>query len=191
MDNPDYFSAKVHVHSFSFVSFADLAPVLDELNKRHNSVEAAVYDFEPPAAGFSEIAITIATDASAAILATLALQGAGELRRKLLQVMNKAKSNAHGRRYVPLRVQIGRVRFYFHEMVSEEELLERLQAAQEFAASLPGDAFSGETGPGEYGLFWDDKEKAWRGSIYGYSGSRCFPENMLSDNPGELICIED
>lgn len=190
MDNPEYFSAKVHVQSFSFVSFADLAPVLDELNIRHNSVEAAVYDFEPPAAGFSEIAITIATDASAAILATLALQGAGELRRKLLQVMSKSKSNPDGRRYVPLRVQIGRVRFYFHEVVSEEELLERIRAAQELAASLPDEAFQGEAGPGEYGFFWDDIGKAWRGGIYGYSGEICHPENMLSDDPGELICIE-
>jgi hypothetical protein len=192
MDNPEFFTAHVNVGAYGFVSFEDLAPVLDELSdlRRHNIVRASVADFEPPAAGFSEIAVTIATDASATILATLALQGAGELRRKLLQLMGKARKNRHGRRYLPLSVEIGRVRFYFQEVVSEEALLERLQAAQEFAASLPGEAFLGKSGPGVYGLFWDDQGKTWRGSIYGYSGDLCSPEHMLSDNPGNLICIE-
>jgi hypothetical protein len=190
VDSPENFTAPVHVHSFSFVSFAELAPVLDELNKRHNTVEAAVYDFEPPAAGFSEIAITIATDASAAILATLALQGGGNLLGKLRRLMNHAKKNPYGRHYVPLRVQIGRVRFYFHEVVSEEALLERLRAAHEFSLSLPPEAFLGEAGPGEIGMYWDDKSKAWRGGINGFRDEYCYPENMLSGDPGDVICIE-
>lgn len=186
------FDVKVHVGSFSFVSFSGLAPFLDELNKRHFSVDASVYDFEPPAAGFSEIAITVAVAAPAAyfstFLATWAAEDAKALRRKMLDLFQRGKVSGSGRRYVPMRVELDRVRFYFHEQLDDEELVARLKAAQEFAASLPEEAFEGRAGPGEYGLFWDRKLKAWRGGIYEYQAGHCSPERMLTDNPGDLIC---
>lgn len=192
MDHEHYFQIKLSVGSFSFVSFSGLAPFLDELNKRHFSVSATVHDFEPPAAGFSEIAITVAVAAPTAylssFLATWAAEDAKALRRRMLEAMKRGKENAYGRRYVPLRVEIGRVRFYFHEQLNDEELVERLRAAQEFAASLPEEAFEGQGGPGEYGYFWDRSAKAWKGGIYGYSDEICLPEGMLTENPGDVIC---
>jgi len=188
------FDVRVHVGSFSFISFSRLAPFLDELNKRYVFVAASVSDFEPPASGFTEIAITLAVAAPAAyfssFLATWAAEDAKALRRKMLDLFDLGKVNSHGRRYVPMRVELGRVRFYFHEQLDDEELVTRLKAAQDFVASLPEVAFEGLGGPGEYGLFWDRKLKSWRGGIHGYQAGYCVPERVLSDDPGDLICYE-
>jgi hypothetical protein len=194
MDREYYFQANLSVGSFSFVSFSDLAPFLDELSKRNFSVSATVVDFEPPAAGFSEIAITVAVAAPTAylstFLATWAAEDAKALRRKLLNVMKRSRESPSGRRYVPLRVEIGRVRFYFHEQINDQELVTRLRAAQDLVAALPERAFEGQSGPGEYGFFWDRNEEKWKGGIYQYSNEYCLPERMLTDDPGNVNCYE-
>ena len=194
METPYYFQARIDVQTYSFVGFRQLAPLLDELNERYNSVGANVYDFEPPAAGFSEIAITIAVTAPVAylssFLASWAAEDAKALRRKMLELMHRNQENQHGRRYLPMRVEMGRVRFYLHEQVSDEELVKRLRAAQEYTAALPEEAFAGEAGPGEFGLYWDKKSETWKGGIYGFREERCAPERLLSKNPGDIICFE-
>lgn len=211
MDSPYYFGAKISVQSYSFVSFGELAPFLDELNSKYNSVEATVYDFEPPAAGFSEIAVTVAVAAPIAylssLLATWAAEDAKALRQRLLGVMRRSKQNPSGRRYLPMRVELGRVRFYFHDDVTEEELVGRLRAAHEFAASLPEAAFEGEPGPGEYGLYWDKKTNSWKGSIYGLREGFCrpswmgdpapkrkadwFAQEITTGDPDDIICYPE
>lgn len=194
MNSPHYFGVKVDVGSYAFVGFGQLAPFLDELNERYNSVAAKVHDFEPPAAGFSEIAITVAVTAPVAylssFLATWAAEDAKALRQKMLDLMHRNQENEHGRRYLPMRIEIGRVRFYLHEQLTDEELVQRLRAAQDYTATLPEQAFDGEAGPGEFGLFWDKNSETWKGGIYGFREERCAPERLLSADPGEVICYE-
>lgn len=194
MESPHYFGVKVDVSSYAFVGFEQLAPFLDELNGRYNSVGAKAHDFEPPAAGFSEIAITVAVTAPVAhlssFLATWAAEDAKALRQKMLDLMPRNQENEHGRRYLPMGIEIGRVRFYLHEQLTDEELVQRLRASEDFTATLPDEAFDGEAGPGEGGLFWDKNSKTWKGGIYGFREERCAPERLLSADPGEVICYE-
>jgi hypothetical protein len=190
--------SRVNVYSAGILSFSDLAPFLDELNRRHMFVDAEVSSHTPPAAGFSEIALYVFLGVSSSVpviylkgfIEGWAEEDAKALRSHVVEILKRGWQTSWGRRFVPFTIELGKVRYRFHERVNEEQLLERIKAAAQHAASLPDEAFEGNGGPGEYGLWWDDKSKTWKGSIYGYSDDMCFPENVLGEGPGDVICRE-
>lgn len=180
------FEAEVNVAAIGTVqSYSDLAPLLDELNKRHAWVKASVSSFEPPAAGMTEIAVTLALAAPVTYLKsfieTWATEDAKAVRAAVKDIVDKGRQNRHGRRFIPFRLELGGVRFYFHERLTDDTMQDRLRAAQVLIDSLPSEAFEGQPGPGEYGFFWDSGSNTWKGSIFGhpqYGSGICIPENL-------------
>jgi hypothetical protein len=182
------------------VSYVDLGPLLDELNRHHVTVRVESTSFEPPASGFTEIAVAISVTVGAGALAYLkgflegwAAEDAKAIRSHLAQLTNRGRQNQYGRRFVPITVSLGPIRLIFHERLDDDEITERIRAASELLRSLPEEAFEGERRPGGGGdgLYWDSNRNEWRGIIGNWGGERCIPYGVLSEEPGELICYED
>jgi hypothetical protein len=189
-------NCQIYVSAITTVlSYSDIAPLLDELNTRYAVVETSASSHEPPAAGLTEIALIITASGAAiylkAFLEAWAAEDARAIRTHLASLTQKGRKNRLGRHFVPFRIELGAIRFSFHERLSDEdEVLERLRAAVELVQSLPDEAFQGSGGPGEMGLWWDRNRREWRGSIGTWGGEFCLPEGVLSDEPGDLICYE-
>jgi len=109
-----------------------------------------------------------------------AAEDAKSLRAKVLEILKKGRKKVNHRIYIPLKVEAGKVRFYFHEPVSDEEFVKRLHAAIELVNDLPAESLEGQTGPGEYGLFWHEDSQSWKGQLWGVIGFNefCFPDNF-------------
>ncbi len=76
------------------------------------------------------------------------------------------KAPQEWRRYVPLEVRVGAVRFYFEDPLTDEEFGKHLRKAIEVADSLPETGLEGIAGPGEFGLEWNENSQSWYGDIY-------------------------
>ncbi|MEA2583655.1 MAG: hypothetical protein QOF33_1740 [Thermomicrobiales bacterium] len=195
------FDFEIQVWSVAtLVSYSDAGPLLDELNKRYAFVRTSFSSHEPPAADFSEIAfaLTVGTGVGGALvyfksfLEAWAAEDAKALRSRLANLTKQGWQNKWGRRFVPFTLSFGTVRFLFHEQLGEDEMLERIKAASELLKSLPEEAFELERipGGGGEGLYWDKKSKQWLGVIGGWGGEHCFPDGVLSEKPGDIICLE-
>ena len=195
LDYAPSWDCQIHVSVITTVlSNSDIAPLLDEINTQYAKVETTAWSHEPPAAGLSEIALIISASGAAiylkAFLEAWAAEDARMIRKHLASLTQKGRKNKLGRHFVPFRIELGAVRFFFHEQLSDDEVLERLRAALKLVQSLPDEAFQGPGGPGEAGLWWDRSRQGWRGAIGTWGGEFCMPENVLSDEPGDLICYE-
>jgi len=186
---------QIHVSVITTVlSNADIAPLLDELNTRYAVVNTSSYSHEPPAAGLTEIALVITASGAAiylkAFIESWAADDAKALRKHLSSITKRGRKNKWGRHFVPFELRLGSVQFYFHESLDEDEILERIRAAVELVRSLPDEAFEGPGRESGHGLWWDRCRREWRGYIGTWGGEFCIPENVLSDEPGDLICYE-
>lgn len=162
------------------VSATDIAPLIDELSFRHHSVELVVMSSEPPAAGWTEIAIALSVSAPISVpavlyfksfLAAWAEEDARVLRQKLYAFIRERRKGPGGRRYIPVQVVMGGVRFYFFGEMSDEEFQRRLRAASDLMQTLPDECFVGSPGPGEYHYSWDSDKGGWRGTAFGLGES--------------------
>lgn len=189
---------KLHLFSQGVLSYSDVAPFLDELGHRHMFVDATVTEHEPPAFGFSEIALTLIVANTAvpylrAFFSTWGEEDARQLRAELLTLLERGRCSKSGRKYMPMTVHLvradnidhlpipTRVRFNFHRPLTEEEFLEQIRAAQSYVDSLPDEAFEGSGGPYENSLFWDDNVQSWRGVVTGFrEDERYFPPDLLA-----------
>lgn len=181
----------------TLLSYSDLAPFLDEMSKRHVSVNADVSSYEPPAAGFTEIALSITVVAAGggviylkSFLETWAAEDAKAIRSQLSRFSELGWRGAHGRRFVPFTITLGPISFYFHEKLDEDAMLERTRAATALVQSLPDEAFECNPRESGYGLWWDRNRREWRGYIGTWGGEHCSPEGVLSEEPGDMICHE-
>jgi hypothetical protein len=148
-------------------------------------LESHHYDREPPAAGMSEIAITLSILGSSAGFGVWALKSffepviteAGErFRDRVFQLSREATRSAESQReYIPLIIQFGAqgsefsttpVRYVFQDIRSLAELEERLEAASEHIRQLPNNLFTAPDGPIESSFFWDRDTRTWRGNVY-------------------------
>jgi hypothetical protein len=159
-------------------------------------IESSSFDFEPPAAGMTEIAFTIIATGTLGLAFKFfepLVTAAGEAYRdevlRLLRIGRRSKESDRG--YIPLKIALGEtssgpyphtpVRYYFHGKLDEAELLIRLKAADEHVRTIPPEFFSGLGGPPENGFFWDEEEGRWRGTIWRYPDP-CFGEFWLPPN---------
>lgn len=145
---------------------------LDELPNSQLVWEASIY--EPPAAGFSEIAnfVSFLADSKELLLPVatwLAGKYGGEASDKFRDVLSQCRrSRDTGRPYVPMMIGFGTnpdfpsVRFFFHREANAEELREQLQGMIAVLESIPENAFYSSPGPTENGFFWDHKQRRWR-----------------------------
>lgn len=156
-------------------------PVTDELGHIYDTrVEVSILGGEPPAAGMSEIALTIAASGITTALVVeffkpLVSHAGQQFRDKILTAIRNGKqSKASGRRYAPVLIELGTgdrpnpVRYFFHGDIDAGELLHRLQAADEHVRTLPPELFSGPAGPPENAFYWDVEEDRWRGGVFRY-----------------------
>lgn len=157
----------------SLQSYADLAPFLDELTQRYASVSVHVAPMEPPAADFSEIAVTLslladyADEASIYVILrfidSLLDDHFKALRGHIRRILERARKNSYDRRFVPFELRFGGVQFLFHQRLDEESLLLRLEGVKQVIASLPAEAFTGRQGIRLRTMyFWHDDIGEWK-----------------------------
>lgn len=173
-------SLHISSSSVSPVAGSELTNPIDEALSSIFGIEvkAKRWEFEPPAAGLSEIAYTAMIVGGVGLLykffeplVTVAGEG---FRDRLLELIGKGtKSKNSERHYIPARIVLGEgpeapVRYYFHGHPSPQELLIRLEAADAHIKSIPPEMFVGSGGPSENGFFWDDETRAWRGTVWRY-----------------------
>jgi hypothetical protein len=173
-------------------SYEDLGPLLDELAKRYNNFTSRVTAFEPPAAAFTEIAVSLSwivetarehpvpTYVALRFIDTLLEDSARRIRSEISRITREARANVHGRRFVPFELNLGPVKFLFHRPVDETQLAAQLQAIKEAVSSLPSDIFIDEPcGQFENLFFWDRESACWRRAEEGERGS--FPDGLWLD----------
>ena len=169
------------VTSHDRLSAVDLAPLSDELSKKYMFVSTNVSRFRPPAAGWLEVALSLApfiagagaAKYAAAFLDTWASEDAKAIRARVLERIRDIKER-HGMPPIPLELTIGRARFYFHEPVNDKEFIKRLNAAKQVVSQLPDEAFDNVPGPGEFGHVWDKSSQSWKGMVYGFHQGEFF-----------------
>lgn len=178
---------RLHLYSAGVLSYSDVAPFLDELNRQHMFVEATVSNQEEAAFGVDDVALTLLVANTSvpylkAFFSTWEEEDARQLRAEFLKLLDRAQRNRFGRKYSPMTVSFSRlmeesidgnshptrVRFRFHRALAEDELLTQLRGAQEYMESLPDNAFEGSGGLSENCLFWDGESQSWRGDVTGF-----------------------
>jgi hypothetical protein len=167
---------KVELGSIGTVqSYQDLAPLLDEFSKRFYKLSAHVSSFEPPAAGFSEIAVSLTwmadtakdhpliTYAALRFIDTILEDSARKIRKEIARITREGRANRNGRRFVPIEINIGPVKFLFHRPVDESELTKQVEAMKETLAVLPSGTFlATRKGQFDHWYFWDNELECWR-----------------------------
>lgn len=167
---------QIHLGAIGTVqSYKDLAPLLDELSKRFYRLDAHVSSFEPPAAGFTEIAVSLTwvvdttkdhpflTYAALRFIDTLLEDGARKIRREMARITREARINQHGRRFVPFEMNLGPVKFLFHRPADESKLIEQIAELKKLVAALPVGVFV-ETQRSQFANWfsWDSDVGGWR-----------------------------
>ena len=160
------------------ITHTDLGPLLDDLNERFSSVRSSRWSLEPPAAGELEIVFHL----SIAVAATgvggftfafvkkfaelLAEDTYKAIREKIASLRRRAgERNPHRDWHTAL--SIGSHHFYWRGTFTEEELAQRLLAAQLILDASPDyliedpDAAPNEM---ESGWYWNEREGRWVGS---------------------------
>jgi hypothetical protein len=174
-------------------SYEDLGPLLDEFAKRYNNFTSRVTAFEPPAASFTEIAVSLSWIVDTArehpiptyfalrFIDTLLEDGARRIRSEISRITREARVNQHGRRFVPFELNLGRLKYLFHRPVDEPQLAAQLKAIKEAISSLPSDIFIDES-RGQFAdwFFWDRELACWRRAEEGERGS--FPDDLWLDD---------
>jgi hypothetical protein len=172
------------------LDYDDLLPLLKELHKRYATVNTSVSSLgvEPPAAGMTEIALIFALSNTAipylkGFLEEWGKADAKGLREALIELFGRGRKSrtGSGRMFIPLVIPLGKVRFYFYDVRSDDDFANQLNAAYEFMQSLPNEAFEGIAGPPEYGMFWDRESNSWQGSIYGYTEYKSHPRDLWTE----------
>ena len=191
----------LHISTYSLQPVVDQS-VADAMNRTLGEafvteVQAHTSDFEPPAAGMSEIAFTIVGTGLFALVVEFfrpLATAAGEAYRDdvLRLIRGSRRSKESGRQYVPLHIVLGEasdnaqsgtpVRYFFHGDIDDVELLKRLIAADKHIRTIPRELFSGIGGPPECSFYWDEQEERWRGQVFRYPeepwGEYWFPPNI-------------
>lgn len=192
--------AQVEVSVMSVGPVIDAQAVSDFLRELEQSpsfhVDWQQSEYEPPAAGLSEIAnlMSLIADSKELVLAAwfIADRYGGTAKSKLRRIIQTSrKNNESGRPYIPLMLAFGTkrnlpsVRFYFHGDPVEEQLKRQLTAMAEVLESLPEEALGEMPGPQEYGYFWDQDRGQWRGTLFYQTNENpddleiWFPPNLL------------
>lgn len=173
-------------------SYEDLAPLLDDLSERFCNLSVHVSPIEPPAAGFSEIAVSISwaveaakehpflTYAALRFVDTLLEDGARKIRAEIARVTREARANRHGRRFVPLEINLGPVKFLFHRPMVEAGLVDQFEGMKATVSSLPTGTFvTRRTGEFTNWFFWDSERGNWQMVNEGESG--WWPDDLWDD----------
>jgi hypothetical protein len=179
----------IEVVAVGTLTHEELAPLLDELREQFFIVRTESWHMVPPMAGGPDVGvvITLITDALSNdlvklylvhVLAKWAEKDSETFRRKLAEALRRGKTPRGYRLILPGTFVCGRLRFYFDEELSQDELTERFNAMQALVSTLAPEQIAGERpGPGEYGLYWDKRSKSWAGEI------------CLADDTGESMVI--
>ncbi|MGH2560444.1 MAG: hypothetical protein ACRDJH_15390 [Thermomicrobiales bacterium] len=158
------------------ITHEEVAPLLDALNERFMVVRSTRINFQPPAAGGPEVALVLSVTAgviSTALLSSFFAEMGKDaykaIRDEIGRFLVKRRRDRGGgwtEPVEPFALVAGRLRFYFDSDISDEELVERFNAARTFVESLLDDDFSGSMGPGDYGLNWNPNDKCWQGQVF-------------------------
>jgi hypothetical protein len=161
-------------------SYADLAPVLDEMVSRFGSLDTEVARPKPPFAGGAfPFALQLALDLNnlvgvvsagaavygAAFLAELGKQDAKALRQKLLKIPVLDVSAHSVLSPTPVSLMVGTVQFYINSPMTEQELATALQKAAELVATMPEGRVNNPTGASGWPITWDSNSQSWKDAL--------------------------
>jgi len=176
---------EVDFFSIKGITFSQLTPLLDELDKFTGSINirrvvnisapsselAGIASRDSDVAAFSagtEVAVLIGiswqvlrTPVGRAILDEVLKNEPSVLRRLLVRMLDEARHFAKGCD-VPLDVRIGHCHFYLEEGWTEDEVQQRMSRADEFVQSLPESVRNDQRQDGEIAFTWDKGKAQWR-----------------------------
>lgn len=109
----DFAPEKIRLYSAGVLTYSDIASFLDQLNQRHMFVDATVSSTEPPAAGFSEIALSLLVASTSipylkGFFSTWGEEDARQLRAELLKLLERGRRGKSGRGFLPLTIHLSR-----------------------------------------------------------------------------------
>jgi hypothetical protein len=158
------------------VTYFDLAPLLEELNDQFVTVNAKVINYRGPAAGGGELFFELIAGGGIIYLKgfieALAAENATSIRQRILETLRKGKAQHRRNGFIPLRLRIGNIRFYFKEPLTLDEFTRRIALARDHVQSLSDDVLS-DNG---YGLFWNTEIQEWNVAVAGWGGDICPPD---------------
>lgn len=164
--------SRIFVGTAGTLTWSELTPLLEELNKRHVFVNASVTYSVPPAADTTEIVLALIVGATSVpylkdFFGTWGAEDAKTLRAELMKTCERGKHHrSHPeRRYIAMTVERGRARFFFNEAITDDEFLKRIRAADSVVKTLSDDELLGEAGPRNYGFHWNLETESWEGNI--------------------------
>jgi hypothetical protein len=175
----------VKMHYYGTAAYADLAPVLDELESRFGGIDLTVsrLDSNSKVGGAFSIALALTVDLNTAVNAVAGITAAGAviyakafleelgkqdakaLRQKLLRVPVLNPVPHKGLSLNGLSVRVGTVQFYIDSPMTEPELASALQQAAELVATMPEGRVNNPTGASGWPVTWDSTSQSWRDSI--------------------------
>lgn len=165
----------VEVRHYGQSSYADLAPMLDELKSQFGTVatRVTVPDGSGRGGGFSvplDIVIEI-FDRAGIVTALVVKDLISELtkdaykgvRRAILEFREKNRKPELGAWRLPFSIIVGGLRFVFDPPLSDDDFVVSLNAARALADTLPDEIVSSPKGPGGFFYTWDVGSKVWQG----------------------------
>ncbi|MEA2584927.1 MAG: hypothetical protein QOF33_3012 [Thermomicrobiales bacterium] len=167
----------VAVESVFDLSYSDLAPLLDELSKRHVNVRVNIVNYGRPAGGPLDMFFLIMVGGSLLYLKSFieswAAEDAKALREKLLATLKKGRGTELRDGMFPLRMVVGGVRFYIRKPMTDEEFVTRLTAAQAYIEAIPDEILASHDSLGAHGMYWDQTGGNWKPVAVGWAGDIC------------------
>ena len=168
----------VTVRYYGTESYADLAPMLDELESKFSSIDFTVArpDPKPRGGGPFPVALALTFDlntlgavisAGAAIyagafLAELGKQDAKALRQELLKIPVLGPGPRKDLSRTPLSIMVGTVQFYIDAPMTEKELAVALQQAAKLVESMPEGRVNNAQGISGWPITWDSSTRSWQ-----------------------------
>lgn len=164
--NETAYEVDIRVTAMDPVTFADLTPLLEDLNERFVSVTATRYNYRPTMAGELDMVLLLAIGYAAGVTGgeflkkfagLLAEDAYKAIRNQLRRLRDKADQVADERVWT-LTVQIGSHPFHFQGPMDDGEFTRRLRAAQAILDRSPERLITTVQQPHEMepGWYWRD-----------------------------------
>lgn len=172
MDRPNL---TVWVRHYGPSSYADLAPLLDELKLRFGTVTARVTtpDGSGRGGGFGvpldivievvEWAGPVAAFVFKDALSEFAKDSYKGVRSAILAFCEKHRKPELVEGRMPFSIIVGGLQFVFDPPSTDDQFVAALNAARALADKLPDERVSNSEGPGGHFYTWDASSKTWQG----------------------------
>lgn len=150
--------------SGDYLSHAELAPLLDELNEHFFTVAGRRDNWEGPMAGGSEVVMWVAVTGGTAVFIELAKDAYKLLRTRVLETFHEAgeRKKEHRGEIPTMVIEAEGVKFILDEYQGEIDQVELADAFRAVAKQLEAGEVRPTPGPIETFPKWDRRSKSWR-----------------------------